>query len=471
MRKTKIVCTVGPATDNPAIIKKLIKAGMNVARLNMSHGTHDEHHRRIEILKAAREELNVPLAILLDTKGPEIRIKTFENGIANLLDGDYFTLTTEDVEGNNARVSVTYRELPKYVKAGDPILINDGLIELEVVSVAGTEIVCTVINGGTLTNRKSMNLPKTKIDMPYMSKADKEDILFGIQEGVDYFALSFVRCAEDVRIVKSFLAEHNALDIQIIAKIENRDGVDNATAIVDECDGLMVARGDMGVEIPFEELPGIQKNLIKLCYRQGKKVITATQMLESMILNPRPTRAETSDVANAVFDGTSAVMLSGETAAGKFPVETVKTMAKIVEKAESCVHYMKRFKSFEADIATITDAVSHSTVAAAYDLNAKAIIAVSKSGNTVRKVSRFRPDSVIIGATTSKKAYHQLALNWGVVPTVAAVQPNSDELFIHAMACAKNTGLVKEGDLVVIVAGVPIGASGSSNTMKIDYIK
>lgn len=471
MRKTKIVCTVGPATDSITTLRKMVKAGMNVARINMSHGSYEEQKKRIDMLKSVREEMSVPLAILLDTKGPEIRTKTFEGGSAQLSEGDYFTLTTEDVEGNNARVAVTYKELPKCVKPGEPILISDGLIELEVVSVAGKEIVCTVINGGTLTNRKSMNLPKTKIDMPYMSKADREDMLFGIENSVDYFALSFVRCADDVRMVKRFLAENNGLDIQLISKIENRDGVDNAAEIIDESDGLMVARGDMGVEIPFEELPGIQKDLIKMCYREGKKVITATQMLESMISNPRPTRAETSDVANAVFDGTSAVMLSGETAAGKYPVEAVKTMAKIAERAEANVHYIRRFKAFEAQIKTIADAVSHSTVAAAFDLNAKAIIAVSKSGNTIRKVSRFRPGSTIIGATTSKKAYNQLALNWGVVPTIASMQPNSDELFVHAMACAKNTGLVKEGDLVVIVAGVPIGESGSSNTMKIDYIK
>ncbi len=471
MRRTKIVCTVGPATDNYNILKKLIKAGMNVARLNLSHGTYEEHHKRIEMLKTAREELNVPLAILLDTKGPEIRVRTFEKGSVNLENGATFTLTADDIVGTAERVSVSYKELSSKVKIGDPILINDGLIELEVKSISGRDIVCTVIEGGELSNRKSMNLPKTKIDMPYMSKVDKEDIKFGIEEEVDYFALSFCRCAEDVRIVKSFMAEHNGLSIQLIAKIENRDGVDNASSIVDECDGLMVARGDMGVEIPFEELPGIQKNLIKLCYRQGKKVITATQMLESMISHPRPTRAETSDVANAVYDGTSAVMLSGETAVGRYPVEAVKTMAKIAEKAESGIHFKKRFQSHEADILSITDAVSHSTVAAAFDLDAKAIITVSKSGNTVRKVSRFRPGCVIIGAVTSKKAYHQLGMNWGVVPTMAAIQPNSDELFVHAMACAKNTGLVKDGDLVVIVAGVPIGATGSSNTMKIDYIK
>ncbi len=471
MRKTKIVCTLGPATDNYATLKKLIKAGMNVARVNMSHGSYEEHGKRIEMVKEARKELGVPVAILMDSKGPEIRIKRFENGSAELGEGDYFTLTTDDVLGNNARVSVTYAKLPSLVKEGDPILLNDGLIELSVVSASDKEIVCRVVNGGTLTDRKSINLPNTAVDMPYVSEVDYSDFLFGIKQQVDYFAISFVRSADDVKQVKEILAETHAENIQIIAKIENRQGVNNIKQIISECDGAMVARGDMGVEIPFEELPAIQKSMIKLCYGSGKKVITATQMLESMIENPRPTRAEISDVANAIYDGTSAIMLSGETAVGKYPLAAVKTMARIAEKTESSIHYQKRFHSFEPEIRVITDAVSHATVSASFTLGAKAIIAVSRSGYTVRKVSRFRPECVIIGATTSEKAYNQLALNWGVLPVMAQMQANSDELFAHAMECAKSTGVVKEGDLVVITAGVPVGVSGNSNTMRIDHIK
>ncbi|KAI4452926.1 pyruvate kinase [Holotrichia oblita] len=471
MRKTKIVCTLGPATDNYSTIKKLIKSGMNVARLNMSHGDYNEHTKRINMIKEARAELNVPIAILLDTKGPEVRIKTFETGVANLNEGDYFTLTTEDCVGNNARVSVTYKLLPKNVVSGDIILLNDGLIELQVLDVTEKEIVCIVQNGGELTNRKSINVPGKHLDMPYLSETDKNDILFGIEQDVDYIAASFVSYASDVKQVKDLLIENNAHDIQIIAKIENRDGVNNASEILDMCDGIMIARGDMGVEIPFEELPPIQKNLIKLCYRQGKKVITATQMLESMINNPRPTRAEISDVANAIYDGTSAIMLSGETAVGKFCVETVKTMAKIAEKTENSIHFKKRFYAQDIEIKTVTDAVSRSTVAASFDLNAKAIIGVSRSGYTVRKVSRFRPECIIIGATTSAKAFNQLALNWGVLPVIAAVQANSDELFVHSMELAKATGHVKQGDLVIITAGVPVGHSGNSNTMRIEFIK
>lgn len=468
MRKTKIVCTMGPATDNYNTIKKLIKAGMNVARVNMSHGNYEEHTKRINWIKQAREELNTSVAILMDSKGPEIRIKTFENGIANLVEGDFFTLTTTDIVGNNGRVAITYPLLPSCVVPGDPILIADGLIELKVDSVTDTDIICVVVYGGELSNRKSMNLPNKKLNMPYISETDMRDFLFGIEQDVDYFAISFVRRAADVLGVKKILKENGGDKIQVIAKIENREGVDNIREIIAECDGAMVARGDMGVEIPFEELPGIQKNIIKLCYKQGKKVITATQMLESMINNPRPTRAEISDVANAIYDGSSATMLSGETAVGKYAIETVKTMAKIAEKAESGINFKKRFNNMLPEIKDITDAISHSTCAAAFDLDAKAIIAVTQSGYTARKVSRFRPSCVIIAATTSAKAFHQLAMNWGVVPVMAMPQPNSDELFSHSIDCAKRTGLVKDGDLVVITAGVPVGISGNSNTMRIE---
>ncbi len=470
MRKTKIVCTLGPATDNYQVLKRLIKAGMNVARINMSHGTYEEHAARIEMVRRARAELGQAVAIMLDTKGPEIRVRTFEGGKAYLADGNYFTLTTEECEGNNARVSISYKDLPKFVKEGDTVLLNDGLIELRVDSVASCEIVCVVVHGGELSNRKSINMPGVKIDMPYISDVDRADMLFGIKQDVDYFAISFVRCADDVRAVKKLMAENGGEQIQIISKIENRDGVNNIKEITDECDGAMVARGDMGVEIPFEELPAIQKQIIKLCYKQGKKVITATQMLESMINNPRPTRAEISDVANAIYDGTSAIMLSGETAVGKYCVETVKTMAKIAEKTENSIHFKNRFHGLEPEIKTITDAISHATVAASFDLGAKAIIALSQSGFTARKVSRFRPDCVIIAPTLSDKAYNQLAMNWGVVPVLSSLQPDYLELFTHSVECARGTGLIKNGDLVVITGGIPVGVSGNTNTMRIEIV-
>ncbi len=470
MRKTKIVCTLGPATDNYQTMKRLIKAGMNVARLNMSHGTYEEHAARIEMVKRAREELGTSVAIMLDTKGPEIRIRTFENGKAVLTEGNYFTLTTAEAEGNNARVSISYPDLPRFVKAGDMILLNDGLIELKVDAVTPTEIVCVVVHGGELSNRKSINLPGVHIDMPYVSEIDRQDILFGIRQDIDYLAISFVRSAADVACVQKLLRENGGEQVQVISKIENREGVHNAREILNECDGIMVARGDMGVEIPFEELPSIQKTLISLCYKQGKKVITATQMLESMIVNPRPTRAEISDVANAIYDGTSAIMLSGETAVGNYCVETVKTMSKIAEKTENSIHFKKRFRSLDPEIKTITDAISHATVEASFDLGAKAIIALSQSGFTARKVSRFRPECVIIAATLSEKAYHQLAMNWGVMPVLGSRQPNSAELFAAAVDWAKGTGMIKNGDLVVITGGVPVGVAGNTNTMRIEIV-
>ena len=471
MRRTKIVCTLGPATDDYKVLKSMIRAGMNVARCNFSHSTYDEHKARMDMVKRARKELDVPVAILLDTKGPEIRIRMFKTGKVELHAGERFTLTTREVEGDASIVTISYAELPKYVKKGARILVNDGLIALVVESVNATDIVTVVQNDGVLTDRKSINLPDTDIDMPYLSDVDRADIEFGLEQDVDYIAMSFVRTVDDVRTVKKLLNEHNKNDVQLIAKIENRSGVNNMDAILAECDGVMVARGDMGVEIPFEELPGIQKDMISRCYRQGKKVITATQMLESMITNPRPTRAEISDVANAIYDGSSAIMLSGETAAGAYPVEAVRTMAMIAESAESGINYKKRFYNLDPHIRSITDAVTHSTCAAAFDLDAKAIIAVSQSGYTARKVSRFRPSAPIIAATTSVKAYNQLAMNWGVTPTLSKMQENSDALFRHAMTCAVNTGIVAEGDLVVIAAGVPVGVSGNTNTIRIEYVK
>ena len=470
MRKTKIVCTLGPATDNYATLKKLVRAGMSVARLNMSHGSYEEHTKRMDMVKQVRKELGLPVAILLDTRGPEIRIKTFENGVVELIEGEKFTLTTEEIVGTEKIVSVTYLDMPKHLKKGDTVLLNDGMIELVVDGVTENEVHCTVVNGGELTNRKSINLPGIEIDMPYLSDSDRADIEFEFKSDADYIALSFVRSADDVRQVKNLIALLGGENIQLISKIENRQGVDNATAILALSDGIMVARGDMGVEIPFEELPFIQKELIKTCYRNGKKVITATQMLESMIHNPRPTRAEISDVANAIYDGTSAIMLSGETAVGKYPVEAVKTMAKIAEKTEGNINYKTRFERHDQPITNITDAVSHSTCAAAFDLGAKAIITVSQSGYTARKVSRFRPECVIIAATTSHKVYNQLALNWGVLPTLAAVQKTTDALFRHAAVCALNTGAVKEGDLAVITGGSEVNKAGNSNTMRIEYL-
>ena len=470
MRKTKIVCTLGPSTDDYKVLKELARSGMNVARLNLSHGTHAEHRARMDAIRRVRKELGVPLAILLDTKGPEIRVKTFKDGSVDLKKGKLFTLTTREVEGNETEVSVSYELLPGCVSEGDVILLNDGMIELCVDKVNGADIVCKVVHGGVLSNRKSINLPGREIDMPYLSDADRDDLRFAVEEDVDYIALSFVRTSDDVRQAKNFISMCGGDNIQIISKIENRQGVDNAREILELSDGIMVARGDMGVEIPFEELPNIQKTLIKNCYKIGKKVITATQMLESMISSPRPTRAEISDVANAIYDGTSAIMLSGETAAGKFPVEAVRTMAKIAEKTESCINFKKRFQAHEYTIKSITDAVSQATCASAFDLNAKAIITVSQSGYTARKVSRFRPECVIIAATTSEKVYNQLALNWGVLPTMALVQKTPDALFSHAAKCALNTGAVHEGDLAVLTGSSEVGKAGNSNTMRIEYL-
>ncbi|MCL2369994.1 MAG: pyruvate kinase [Firmicutes bacterium] len=473
MRKTKIVCTIGPVTSPQPMLKKLIKAGMNVARVNMSHGDHTEQAAKIANIKAVRTEMNAPLALLVDTKGPEVRVKTFADGKVDLIAGDKFVLTTTDIVGTRERVSISYDGLPKLLKPGHQILLNDGHIELKVDKVEGTEIFCTIIVGGKLSNRKSINMPEVDIDMPYISEADKKDILFAIKQGADFLAISFVRTVEDVRDIRKFLSDNGAMDIEIISKIENRQGVNNIKEILAESDGVMVARGDMGVEIPFEELPNIQKSIIKDAYTAGKKVITATQMLDSMENSPRPTRAEISDVANAVYDGTSATMLSGETASGKYPIETVVTMAKIAEQAERNIKYKEVFNqlSHKAKIESITDAVSHSSVGAAYDLNAKAILVVTQTGRTARKISRWRPITPIIAAVTSPKAYHQLSLNWGVTPVLAKHQLDTDDLLDHSLKCAKSTGLVKKGDLVVMTAGVPIAKGTETNLMKIDKVK
>ncbi len=471
MRKTKIVCTMGPATDDDKVLRDLMLAGMDVARLNFSHGTHEEAKIRIDRIKRIREELDIPVAILLDTKGPEVRIKTFKDGKVTLKEGQTFTLCTDDVEGDENQVSITYSDLPNDVHAGSRILIDDGLIELEVANIKNGKIICHVKNGGTISDRKGVNIPNVSLSMPYMSEKDRSDILFGIEQDVDFIAASFVRTADDVLQVKQLLEKNGGKDINIIAKIENAEGVDNIDAIIHASNGIMVARGDMGVEIDLEDLPVIQKRLIKKTYRAGKAVITATQMLDSMIRNPRPTRAETTDVANAIYDGTSAIMLSGETAIGKYPVETVKTMASIAERTEEDIDYVKRLENMNFDShMDITNAISHATCTTAHDLNAAAIIVLTYAGGTARQISRFRPACPIIAPTLSVKGRRQLNLAWGVTPILSESRSNTDELFDHAVECAQKTGLIKDGELAVITAGVPMGVAGTTNIMKVHLV-
>lgn len=470
MRKTKIICTIGPACEDEETLTQLCLAGMNVARLNFSHGTHEEHLKKIQTIKKVREKLNLPVAIMLDTKGPEYRIKTFRDGQVTLREGDVFTFTTDEVEGDQTRVSVNYKGLMDDLSVGDTILLNNGLIIFEVTALTKTEAACVVKVGGVLSNRKSMSFPNKVLRQKYLSDQDKDDILFGVQNDVDFVACSFVSTRQDLIDVREYLDSIGGETIDLIAKIENRAGVDNIRDICDECSGIMVARGDLGVEIPFEELPGIQKSLIETCRLLGKRVITATEMLESMIHNPRPTRAEISDVANAVFDGSSAIMLSGETAAGQYPVLTVKTMAKIAENAEQNINYTKRFTRYEFKIRNEVDALSHATCAMAIDLNAKAIIACTRSGMTARMVSRFRAPAVIIGMTTSPKTWRKLALSWGVVPVMAEEFPSTDVLFYEAKRTAKKVLELKKGDFVVITGGIPNGRAGSTNLIKIEKI-
>lgn len=470
MRKTKIVCTIGPASDSEEILRKLCLAGMNVARLNFSHGTHEEHKKRIDTIKKVREELGLPIAILLDTKGPEYRIRTFENGRITLKDGDTFTFTTDEVVGNQERVSVSYAGLAQDMQKGDKILLNNGLIHFEVLETTETDVVCRVLIGGELSDRKSMSFPNKVLKQIYLSEQDKSDLLFGIENDVDYIACSFVSCKQDVLDVRSFLDANNDDNISIIAKIENRCGVDNIDEICEACDGIMVARGDLGVEIPFEELPEIQKHLITKCRLLGKRVITATEMLESMIHNPRPTRAEISDVANAVYDGTSAIMLSGETAAGKYPVLAVETMAKIAERTEGSINYKKRFYTSEFHIKNTVDALSHATCGMAIDLDAKAIVVCSLSGATARMVSRFRPPVDIIGLTVNEKSVRKLALSWGVLPMLCEEVPSTDVLFYTAQKSAKRMLDLKRGDKLIITGGVINGKSGNTNLLKIETI-
>jgi len=471
MRKTKIICTVGPACNNEKVFREMCNAGLNVARLNFTHDSYEEHKQNIELIKKVREELKIPVAIMLDTKGPEYRIKTFENKSIFLNDGDSFTFTTRDIVGNDSIVSVNYEGLVNDMEIGDTILVNNGLVIFEVVSKTDTDINCIVKAGGVLSDRKSMSFPEKTLHQIYLSEQDRSDLLFGIENDVDYVAASFVSTKQDILDVKNFLAANGGEDIGIIAKIENRTGIDNIEEICDECDGVMIARGDLGVEIPFVEVPAVQKYIIEKCRLLGKRVITATEMLESMIHNPRPTRAEISDVANAVYDGTSAVMLSGESAAGKYPVETVKSMSKIVEETEKHINYTKRFKNSDFKIKNKVDAISHATCGMAIDINAKAIVVSSITGITARMVSRFRTPVDIVGMTTNKKVWYKLALSWGVKPVLSEAFTSLDVLFYHACRAAKVELSLKSGDNIVMTGGMTNGVSGNTNTIIVETIK
>ena len=469
MRKTKIVCTIGPASSSEEVLTDMMLAGMNVARLNFSHGTHEQHQKTIDTIKKVREKLNLPIAIMLDTKGPEYRIKTFKNDKVTVYEGDTFTFTTDEVEGDETHVSVNYKHLCENLREGDHILVDNGLVIFEVVALTEKDAVCKVLDGGVMSNRKSMSFPGKLMGGPYLSEQDKADLVFGIRNGVDFVAASFVSMKEDLIDLKTFMHENGGDGIDIIAKIENRSGVNNIEEISDYCDGIMVARGDLGVEIPFEELPAIQKDLITKCRLLGKRVITATEMLESMINNPRPTRAEISDVANAVYDGTSAIMLSGETAAGKHPVLTVKTMAKIAEEAERNINYEEQFRTHKFKIQNASDAISHATCGMAIDIQAKVIMVCSMSGMTARMVSRFRAPTDIIGMTTTEKAWRKLSLSWGVTPALAEEFPSTEVLFYHAKNYAKRELRLNRGDTIVITGGVT-GKSGTTNLIKVETI-
>ncbi len=470
MRKTKIVCTIGPASETAEIIGGLCRAGMNVARLNFSHSTHEEHQRRIDTIKSVRAELGLPIAIMLDTKGPEYRIKTFRDGKVTLSDGDRFVFCTEDVVGDSGRVSVSYPHLNEELTAGDTILLNNGLLSFSVESIEGSEIICRVVCGGELSDRKSMSFPGKVMKQKYLSDQDKADIAFGVANGVDYIACSFVSNQQDLHDVHEYLNEIGASGVELIAKIENQSGFDNIEDICKLCDGIMIARGDMGVEVPFEQLPTMQKQLITKCRLLGKRVITATEMLESMIHNPRPTRAEISDVANAVYDGTSAIMLSGETAAGKYPILAVKTMAKIAETTEESIDYSKLFYNSEFKIKNSVDAISHATCAMSIDLGAKAVVACSLSGMTARMVSRFRSPVPIIGLTTNESTWRKLALSWGVIPTVCETFNSTDVLFYTAKKIAKQELSLSAGEKIVITGGDTSGQSGKTSLIKVEEI-
>ena len=472
MRKTKIVCTIGPATDDENILRDMMKNGMDVARFNFSHSDHSVHQQRFETITRLRDEMGLNIATLMDTKGPEIRLKDFKDHKPVVLeDGSIFTLTSREVEGDETICSITFPNLAKDISTGTKILINDGVIELKAVKINSTDIQCEVVHGGTVSDHKGINVPGVKLSMPYISDADMADLAFGAKMGFDFIAASFVRTGADVTYLRKFTQSLGWFNPRIIAKIENAEGVENIDEILEVADGIMVARGDMGVEIPFEQIPAIQKELIHKAYNAGKQVITATQMLESMITNPRPTRAEITDVANAIYDGTSAIMLSGETAAGKFPVEVVKTMSLIAETTENDIDYVNRFRKRDnVDNPSITDAISHATVTTAHDLNAAAILTVTKSGQTARILSKYRPDCPIIGLTTDEVTCHQMNMSWGVYPGIIEEMDNTDDLFKKAIEISVEMGYLKEGDLVVITAGVPLGMSGTTNLLKVEKI-
>ena len=468
-KKTKIVCTLGPASSDPEIMKAMLMAGMNVARLNFSHGTHDEHRKKIETFRQVRDELKLPAAVLLDTKGPEIALKDFETGSAELKAGAVFSLTSEDVKGTAERAGITYQDLPSQVEKGTKILIDDGRIRLEVLETTETDVVCRVISGGKASDRKGVNIPGCSLDLEYISEADKHDILFGIEMDVDYVAASFVRSGGDVKLLRDFLHENGGGQIKIISKIENMEGIDHFEEILQLSDGIMVARGDMGVEVDLEKLPGIQKKFIKACCRAGKPVITATQMLESMTANPAPTRAEITDVANAVFDGTSAVMLSGESAAGQYPAETVQTMARIVKQAEADAEEASQYKflEVESDEKDVSNAIGHAACTTARDIKASAIIAVTMSGYTAEMMAKYKPNTPIIAATPQAKTYHQQALTWGVYPLLTECSSDWNHLMQQAADGVARMGFVKKGDRMVFSAGMPMQVSGTTNLIRV----
>ena len=470
MRKTKIICTLGPSTDKDGVLRELIANGMNVARFNFSHGSHEEHKGRLDLLKSLREELGKPVAALLDTKGPEIRLKDFKNGTEMLEAGQTFTLTTRDVEGTKEICSITYKDLPQDVAPGGTIMLDDGLIKLQIQTVNDTDIVCTVLNNGKIKNKKGVNVPGVHLSMPYMSQRDKDDIIFGIEQGFDFIAASFVRTAQDVYEIRNLLNEYDS-NIRIIAKIENREGVNNIDSILAAADAVMVARGDLGVEIDFTELPGIQKNIIERSFSFGKPIVTATQMLDSMIVNPRPTRAEISDVANAIYDGTSAIMLSGETAAGAYPVEALKTMSAIAERTETENHARVEYLTEATNgKISVSDATAHAACLTAKDVNAAAIVTVSESGTTARLLSKYRPQQPIIACVMKEQVQRQLSLSWGITSLMMPLAHSTDELIEMSTALAKENGFLHNGELAVVTAGVPVGISGTTNMIKIHMV-
>ena len=470
MRKTKIICTLGPSTDKDGVLRELIANGMNVARFNFSHGSHEEHKGRLDLLKSLREELGKPVAALLDTKGPEIRLKDFKNGTEMLEAGQTFTLTTRDVEGTKEICSITYKDLPQDVAPGGTIMLDDGLIKLQIQTVNDTDIVCTVLNNGKIKNKKGVNVPGVHLSMPYMSQRDKDDIIFGIEQGFDFIAASFVRTAQDVYEIRNMLNEYDS-NIRIIAKIENREGVNNIDSILAAADAVMVARGDLGVEIDFTELPGIQKTIIDRSFSFGKPIVTATQMLDSMMVNPRPTRAEISDVANAIYDGTSAIMLSGETAAGAYPVEALKTMSAIAERTEQEGHYLRgRLMEPNTGKISVSDATAHAACLTAKDVNAAAIVTVSESGTTARLLSKYRPQQPIIACVMKEQVQRQLSLSWGITSLMMPLAHSTDELIEMSTALAKENGFLHNGELAVVTAGVPVGISGTTNMIKIHMV-